>query len=409
MTKNANDVVVVNCVRTPFDAFGGVLANVHSSDITVLVLQELLKRSGLKAEQFDEVNHGSALCAEMALKGDIPIRQAIIAAGFPLTTLSNTIDRACCSSTSALQVTWRNLKLGESTLAITTGADNMANIPLIMDSKFRHNGSRLGDIVLVDKLIELGYKGFGIVAKDAGEVAIEHGVTREMQDEWAAGSHAKWGKAFERGFFNDEYFKVEIEQGKNKPPRVLEKDMSPRPSTTVEGLAKLPCVYGSPTVTAGNAPGLNAGASGMIVTTRKKAEELGLKPLARILQVVSVADHYKLIASVPAAAISKGLEMTGIKLDDVDLIEINEAFAAMPLVSTKVLSNGDEGKWKHLKDITNVNGGSVAIGHPIGATGVRITLTMIRELLARNARYGVSSICGGLAQGDAVVIEAEYN
>lgn len=258
-----------------------------------------------------------------------------------------------------------------------------------------------------DILVGAGYPGFGVVAIDSANVAVAHGIGREMQDEWAVGSHKKWGKAFERGFFESEIFPIELPQGKNKPPVIFNKDMTPRPDTTYEALAKLPTVNGSPTVTAGNCPSLNPGATGVVMTTRKRAEELGLTPLAKVYQVASLAEEYGNIATAPGNSIKKVCEMNGIKTTDLGLIEINEAFAAVTLTSTKILGEGDDGKWQHFKDICNVNGGSVAIGHPLGATGIRLMMTMIPELKARGEKYGVATLCGGLAQADAVLIEVE--
>ncbi len=407
MAKNANDIVITTYARTAIDKMGGPLANVHSTDLTAEVLKELLKRSNLKAEQINDILHGTATSLEVGMKTDIPIRQSLLKAGFPVTTLSNTIDRACCSGTTAIQYAWRFLTLGDSEVCMATGADNMQNLPLYVDPKFRWQGSRLGDMRIKDQLVGAGYEGFGIVSKDAGEVAVAHGIGREMQDEWAALSHEKWGKAFDRGFFKDEIFALELAQGKNKPALIFDKDQMPRPGTTAEQLAKLPTIYGSPTVTAGNCPGINTGASGVIMTTRKKADELGLTPVAKVFKVASIAEDYSNIATVPGKAIKLALEMNGLKLDDLGLIEINEAFAAVCLTATKVLSNGDDGLWKHVKDITNVNGGSIAIGHPLGATGIRLVMTMIPELKARGQKYGAASLCGGLAQGDAIIIEVE--
>ncbi len=406
MSKNANDVVIVSYARTPIDRFGGVCHGVHSTKFAELVLRELIKRSGLKPEQIDEIYYATALLLEAGVYTDIPIRQALLHADFPVSTVSATINRACCSGTSAVQFSWRQLTYGESEIIISCGADNMQNVPLIMDSKVRHEPNRIAHVQLTDTMVGAGYPGFGVVSKDAGEVALEHGVTREMQDEWAAGSHEKWSKAFEKGYFNDEIFPIEIAQGKKTI--TMDKDTQPRPGTTVEALSKLATVYGSPTVTGGNAPGLNAGGSGMVLMTRKKAEELGMKPLAKILRCTSMADNYRYIASVPAKAIMNACETNGLKLDDIEVIEINEAFAAMPLVSTRVLSNGDDGKWSYLKSITNINGGAVAIGHPPGATGNRLVMTAMRELRNRGGKYAVAAICGGLAQGDAVIVEAEY-
>jgi len=200
--------------------------------------------------------------------------------------------------------------------------------------------------------------------------------------------------------------RVEIPQGK-RPPIILEQDEFPKPDTTLEKLSRLPLVYGSPTVTAGNAPGLDTGASAILIMSEKKAKEKGLKPLARIVSMIATATTPRLIAAIPGFTIQKVLEKAGIGLDQIDLIEVNEAFAAMPLVSAKILSNGDPEKMKSILEKTNVNGGAIAIGHPVGASGARILLTMIYELRRRGGGIGVASICGGLAQGEGAIVQVE--
>jgi acetyl-CoA C-acetyltransferase len=191
---------------------------------------------------------------------------------------------------------------------------------------------------------------------------------------------------------------------KRGDPIVIEKDESPR-ETSLQALANLKTIYGSPTVTAGNAPPMNAGASAILIMTRKKAEEKRLKPLATIVTSICTATAPRYIATIPALTIEKALNSAVMTLDDLDLIEINEAFAAMPLVSTKILANGDEKKWKELSEKTNVNGGAIAIGHPVGASAARITMTLAYELRRRDGGYGVAAICGGLAQGEAIILK----
>ncbi len=407
MAKNANDIVVVAYSRTAIDKFGGPLRTTHSTDLTIAVMNDLVNKTGINKDQYDMIIHGTALPLETGMYYDIPIRQALLRAGFPDSTLSFTIDRACCSGTTAMQYAWQIITLGEAEIVMATGADNMQNVPLFIDPKYRFEGSRLGPTTSTDIMFAAGYPGFGITAVTAGEIGVEHGITRELCDEWSVRSHDLWGKAFDKNYFAGEIVPFEIPQGKNKPPVVFEKDQMPRPGTNLEALAKLPTVYNGPLVTAGNCPGLNTGATGMIITSRKKAEQLGLEPLARIHKVVSMAESYKNIVTSPANSIKKVLEMNNLGINDVDLIEINEAFAVVPLTSTKLLADGDAGKWDHIRSITNVNGGAIAIGHPLGATGIRISGTLIRELKARGGKYGVAAICGGLAQGDAVLIEVE--
>jgi acetyl-CoA C-acetyltransferase len=325
----------------------------------------------------------------------------------PADHVSITLDRACCSSLSAARLGYRAIRAGEIEVALGVGAENMSRTPLIVPPYVRW-GSRLGNIELWDGLYGLGYKGFNPVSVDAGEVALEYGVTREDQDKWAYQSQMRYAKAFSEGKFKigEELMRVEIPQ-KKAPPVVLEKDEFPRPDTTLEKLSKLPLVYGSPTVTAGNAPGLDTGASAILIMSEKKAKEKGLKPLAKIISMVATATTPRLIAAIPGFTIQAALKKAGLTLDQIDLIEINEAFAAMPLVSNKILADGDPEKMKQLLEKTNVNGGAIAIGHPVGASGARILMTLIYELRRRGGGIGVASICGGLAQGDGAVVQVE--
>ncbi|NPV91894.1 MAG: thiolase family protein [Firmicutes bacterium] len=407
MPGKADDVVIVGYARTPFDKFGGVCRDIPSAQLAEWTIRELLKRTGLGAEVIDDVNLGMTILLEAGTQTDVIARQALLRAGLRQETLSNTLDRACCSATTALQQSWKNLKLGEAEVSIAVGVDNMSRVPLYLPPKARWEGFRIGNMQLTDMLNELGIPGFGIVAVDAGEVAVEHGITREMQDEWAVRSHSLYLEALARGYIADEMFPLEIPQGRNKPPIVFDADAGPRPGTKVEALAKLSTVYGSPTVTGGNAPGLSTGAAGVIVTTREKAAELGLEVFATVVKVQSIAITPREIAVAPAVAIREALKTTGLTLDDLKVIEINEAFAAMPLVSTKLLGGGDEAKTQALRHITNIDGGAVALGHPVGASGLRITMHAMSILRRIGGGYGIAAICGGLAQGDAVVLRVD--
>lgn len=405
--RNDKDIVIVAFARTAFDRFGGVTKNIPSVDLASWTIAEIVKRSGLAKEAIDDVNLGQCVLLEAGTQTDIVGRQAMIKAGLREETITNNIDRACCSSTSALQQSWKNLTLEEAEVSIAVGVENMSRTPYFLAPEYRWDGSAMGGLKLIDGLVGLGYKGFGVLAVDAGEVALEYGITRAMQDEWALLSQQRYSEAESKGYFKEEIFPLTLSVGLGKETTVFDRDAQPKPKTTIEKLAKLPTVYGSPTVTPGNAPGLNTGSAGVMVTTRKKARELGLEILATVLRVASIARKPREIAVAPAPAIRKGLAMTGLNLDDIKLIEINEAFAAMPLVATKILGDGDDMKTKKLRDITNVNGGAVAIGHPVGASGLRITMTLINELRRRGGGYGIASICGGLAQGDAVVLKVD--
>jgi acetyl-CoA C-acetyltransferase len=400
-----NDIVIVSAVRTPFSRFDSAMADIPSIDLGVMVMKEVISRVGIKPAEVDEINYGSCIPAEVALETDVPARQATLLAGFPPENISLTLDRACCSSLTTLRLGVRAIRAGEAGICMSVGSENMPRTPHLAPGLRR--GVRIGPITLIDNLFELGYtaKGFPPVSVDAGEVALQYGVTREMQDAWAIRSQELCMKAYAEGKLKigEELMPVVIPQKKGDPV-IIEKDESPR-KTSLEALSKLKTIYGSPTVTPGNAPPISAGASAILITTRKKAEEKGLKPLATILTIMGTATKPRDIAVIPALTIQAALKKSGLKLDQMDLIEINEAFAAMPLVSTKILAENDEKRWKALQDRTNVNGGAIAIGHPVGASAGRITMTLAYELRRRGGGYGVASICGGLAQGEAVILK----
>jgi len=403
-----NDVVIVSAVRTPFGNFDGALKTTLSIDLGVLALKEVVRRIHLDPGAVDEVYYGSCIPAEYAIYTNVPARQVTLLAGFPTDNISLTIDRACCSSMTALREGFRAIKSGDAEIVIASGAESMGNTPLIASAEKARWGARLGHIQLEDVLFELGYgrKGFAPVALDSGEVAVEHGITREMQDEWALNSHLRWLEAYKADKYKigEELMTVEIPQKKGDPI-LLEKDEPPRENLSLDKMAKLKPIYGSPTVTAGNAPGMNSGASAMVIMSRAKADELGLKVLATIEACQAAAGEPKYMAEVPAQTIQKMLAKNNLTLDDVDLIEINEAFAAVTLVSLKVLAGGDPEKFAALKAKTNVNGGAIAIGHPVGASGARITMTLMYELMRRGGGTGVAAICGGLSQGEAILIK----
>ena len=403
--ESKNGIVMVSAVRTPFSKFDSAMADIPSIDLGVMVMKEVIERVKIKPEEVDDISYGSCIPAEVALETDVPARQATLLAGFPADNISVSLDRACCSSLTCLRLGVRAIKAGEAEIAMAVGSENMPRTPHLAPGL--RKGARIGHIKLIDCLFELGYtaKGFNPVAKDAGEVALEYGVTREMQDAWALGSQEKYAKAYAEGKFKigEELMPVVIPQKKGDPI-VIEKDESPR-KTNMEALAKLKPIYGSPTVTAGNAPPISAGASAILIMTSKKAKEKGLKPLATIVAVAASATAPREIAVIPAYTIQKALKQAGLTLDDMKLIEINEAFAVLPLVSTKILANNDEKKWKELQAKTNVNGGAIAIGHPVGASAARLMMTLAYELKRRGGGYGVAAICGGLAQGEAVIIK----
>ena len=400
------EVVIVSAVRTAFGRFGGVTSDIPSIDYGVMVVKEVLRRIGLDPEEVDELYYGTCIPAEYAPYLNVPARQITLLAGFPADNISLTIDRACCSSMTALRLGFRAIRSGEANVVVACGAENMGNACHLIEAKYSRRGQRLGHVQLEDILFELGYgkKGFNPVALDSGEVALEYDISREDQDQWGLRSQERWAQAYRDGKYKigEEIMSFEIPQRKGDPI-VFDKDEPPR-ETSMEKLANLKTIYGSPTVTAGNAPGMNSGGAAIVIMSRKKALEKGMKPLGTIDAMEWAAGEPKYMATLPAKAIEKLLSRLGKGIDDMDLIEINEAFAAVTLVSLKILANMDPDKWKALQDKTNVNGGAIAIGHPVGASGARITMTLMYELMRRGGGTGVAAICGGLGQGESLVL-----
>ena len=302
-----DDVVIVSAVRTPFDKFGGLLKDVPSVELGALVIREILKRVGMPGDIIDEVYYGTCIPAETAQETNVPARQAVLMAGLPSQTLSLTIDRACCSSLTAVGMGFYSIQAGRAQCCLAVGSENMSRVPFILSPRVRW-GNRIGRIIAEDILFELGYKEFNPVAVDAGEVALEMGVTREDQDRWAVRSQQRYLKAFKEGKFKvgEELMSMAVNSSKGEKI-IFDQDAQPRPDTTWEKLAALKTVYGSPTVTPGNAPGLNTGASAILLMKRSRAEAIGLKPLATVLEVAAVAGPPREIAKIPAPAIHKAL------------------------------------------------------------------------------------------------------
>jgi acetyl-CoA C-acetyltransferase len=400
------DVFVVSAVRTAFGKFCGTLRGTPTYKLGAFVLEKALEKAGVPNEQVDEVIMGCAIHGENEdFVSPIISRQALLEAGLPPQTKSVTVDKACCSSMTATHMGYQLIKWGDADIVVVLGADNYSRTPFIVDPGVRlGQGPKLGHIKIKDPLLRLGYKNYNPVSVDAGGVALAHSITREDQDKWAVLSQQRYQKAKEEGKFREEIVPFKVNFGKEDI--VFEEDEFPKPYTTFETLSKLPTIYGSPTVTAGNAPGLNDGAAGMILMNSKKVEEIGIKPLARIIEIGSVSDLPENIAIVPAKVITELMEKAGLTLEEIDLLEINEAFAAMPTTCAKILSDGNGEIEEKIRTKLNVNGGAIAIGHPLGASGARIVLTLIYELRRRGGGKGVAAICGGLAQGEGVLIES---
>jgi acetyl-CoA C-acetyltransferase len=398
-----HETVLVNGARTPFGKYGGALRGVPSVELGAAAMRSAMRAAGIRPADVDEVVYGVTIPAEEALDGSIPARVAMLKAGIPEERLSLTIDRACCSGLTAVQLARRAIAAGEAEIVLAGGSDNMMRAPMLLSPDVRW-GVKRGAPSIKDPMHEPGADiGGKPIAVDAGEVAMEHGITREMSDDWAMRSHARYFEAFDVGFYDDEVVAFEVPNG--AAGHLVEHDEGPRRDSSREKLASLGTVYGGPIVTPGNAPGQNAGACFVVVASAAAAERLGLDPLGRIPSVASIARAPREIAVAPAPAIVKALQPAGWDIDSIDLIEINEAFACVPLTSARVLADGDADREQSIIKRLNVNGGSVAIGHPAGATGARLLLTMARELRRRGGGRGVVAICGGLGQGDAATIE----
>jgi acetyl-CoA C-acetyltransferase len=314
---------------------------------------------------------------------------------------------ACVSAMHAVKLAAMTMKSGEIDCAIAGGSTCFSREPLVVRN-LRFGGFRIGDVKMEDPLLALGYKDFNPVAVDSDIIAAQHGVERAEMDEWALRSHANYGKAWNAGKFKEEIFPLSIPQEKGDP-KILDIDEQYRPGTTIEGLAKLKTVYNTKAITAGNAPGLNDGATAILLMTRQKATEMGLKPLATVIGNVSMAMNASRMPEAPGYAMQMLLKKTGLTIDDMKVMEINEAFACVPLVSLRILAGGDNEKAKlqALKEKTNVNGSAIAIGHPNTASGARIVMNLMSELQRMGGGYAIGSLCGGLAQADTCIIKVD--
>jgi acetyl-CoA C-acetyltransferase len=386
--------VIVGAARTPFGRFGGALSSKRAVELGGIVIEEAMKRADVEADEIDEVIMGMVL---QGGAGQIPSRQAARLAGLPWETPSLTINKVCASGLRAVTLADALIRAGDIKTAVAGGMESMSNAPYILP-KVR-TGLRMGDGVVIDLMVHDGLTcAFHNVhmAVHGSTVAKEYGILREAQDEWSLRSHQRAISAIDEGRFKDEIVPVSIASKKGQT--VVDTDEGPRRDTSLEKLAGLKPVFTSEgSVTAGNAPGVNDGAGALIVMDENYARETGREPMAIIHGYAEAAAEAAYIATTPGLAIEKLLKKTGHKLSDIDLFEVNEAFAAVTLTSGKMLN------WDPAK--VNVNGGAVALGHPIGATGARILMTLIYELRRRGGGLGIAAICSGAAQGDAVLLE----
>ena len=398
------DIVIVSAVRTPFGRYCGSLKEYDYFDLGALPMKEVLARVNIPGDQVDEVFWGvgdTSVCKDVYTS--VAARQTLIKAGLPAETPSISFDKACVSAMSAVHYGCRAMVAGEIECAIGGGATSFSQEPLIVRG-LRWKGFRIGDVKMEDPLFALGYKDFNPVSVDTDNLAMEYGISREEQDEWALRSHQNYGAAWQAGKFEDEMMPLQIPQQKGEPI-TLRIDEQYRPQISLEGLARLPGIYGCRGITAGNAPGLNDGATAILFMTRKKAEALGLEILAEVVSMSSIARPADRMGEAPAFAAEKVLDAARLTWDDIAVLEINEAFAAVPLISMLKLSDMDKHKAEKLHAKANVNGSAIAIGHPNTASGARIMMNLMYELRRRGGGYALGAICGGLAQADACVIK----
>lgn len=392
--------VIVGAKRTPFGKYLGSLSHMEPLDVAVHAGSAALAAQGTDlSAHIDQIMVGN--CIPASFEGpSVTGRQIGLKLGLDRFTI--TVDTACCSPLTALRMALWGMRLGEFSSALIIGVEAMSKVP--HTSRRLRTGVRIGETKLVDMIFPIHYPGYNPVSVDASDGAEKHHVPKRMLDTWSMASQRKWAEAQAAGRFREEIAPIPVKRGRDQ--YVLTEDEFPRPDSSVAAIEQLPPVFGARSTTAGNAPGLNDGASALVVMTRSRAEELGLEPLGTIVEMAGETDMPYGISWIPALSIRKVLNKAGMNLDSVDLIEINEAFAAMPLVSTKILADDDIPAWHALLQKTNVNGGAIAIGHPVGASGLRILMTLMYELRRRGGGRGIAAICGGLTQGEAVVVEA---
>ncbi len=390
------EVMIVGATRTPIGSFRGSLSSLSAVELGAVAVRHLLENSGLREEQVDELIFGQVLTAGC---GQNPARQTAITAGLPVSTPATTVNLVCGAGLKAVQLAAQAIRCGDAVVAIAGGQESMSNAPYLLDGA--RSGLRFGHTGLQDSMITDGlWDAFndyhmGITAEN---VARENAISREQQDAFAARSQHKAASAIEAGRFDAEIAPVTVKQGK-KPPLIVSRDEQPRPGTTAEQLAQLRPAFlqVEGTVTAGNASTLNDGAAALLLMSGEKARESGLPILGRIVSYAVTGVDPSVMGIGPVSACRTALARAGWTLDDVDLIEANEAFAAQALAVGKQLG------WDERR--VNVNGGAIALGHPIGASGCRILVTLLYEMQRRDVKKGLVTLCVGGGQGIALTVE----
>ena len=394
----AKEIVIASACRTAIGSFGGTLKNTPAVELGATVIKEAVNRAGLKPEQVDEVIFGNVLQAGL---GQNPARQAALKAGLPETSAAFTVNIVCGSGLKSVALAAGLIQAGDADIIVAGGMENMSLAPYAMPAA--RWGARMFNTNMVDIMVNDGlWDAFnnyhmGITAENVAE---QWGLTREMQDEFALASQQKAEAAIKAGKFKDEIVPVMIPQKKGDPV-AFDTDEFPRFGCTIEALAKLKPAFKKDggTVTAGNASGINDSAAAVVVMTKEKAEELGIKPLATIVSYATGGVDPKIMGTGPIPASRKAMEKAGLTIKDIDLIEANEAFAAQSLAVAHDLEFD--------MDKVNVNGGAIALGHPIGASGCRILVTLLYEMQKRDSKLGLATLCIGGGQGQALIVKRD--
>ena len=389
--------VIASAARTAIGKFNGQVSHLPAVDFGARAIQAALERAGITGDQVDYVIMGQVL---QAGAGQITARQASVKAGIPTSVPAITINKVCLSGLNAIAIADQMIRAGEASVVVAGGMESMDQAPYLLPKA--RTGYRMGDGKLVDSLVYDGlwdafnHRHMGDQSED---VNTEFKILREDQDRWAARSHDRAAAAIDEGRFKEEIAPLEVPQRKGDPI-VFDTDEGVRRGTTVDTLAKLkPAFAAEGTITAGNASQVSNGGAAVVVMSAERAQELGITPMAEILAHGMSAEEPPYLHTVPALAIQAALKKAGMSANDIDLIEINEAFASVALHSVGMLYNGN----KEAEDKVNVNGGAVALGHPIGCTGARITVTLLHELKRRGGGVGAAALCGGGGQGDAII------
>ena len=388
-----SDALILDATRTPWGKFGGGLRDYAAHELAALMIRTLMARNNIEPGSIENVLLGQVL---QAGAGQLPSRQALIKGGLPDTTPSMLINKVCASGMRAVTLASQLIRAGENELVLAGGMESMSNVPYY--DKDTRWGARMGNKTLIDGMVFDGlWCAFENrhMANQGDDMAANREISRAEMDDWSVRSQQLWGKAFDRGYFDREVTPV---PNKRDPNHVaLARDESPRPNSTAERLGRIAPVWGTKAITAGNAPGVNDGAAVLLVASEERAAQMGATPIARIIGHAEVATKPREFPVASAWAIQKVLEKSGVPLDQVEIIEVNEAFAAVPLIC------GQELDWDAAR--VNRHGGSVAMGHPIGASGARLTMTAAYQLQESGARYAVAAICSGTGQGDAILLE----